>query len=216
MRKEIIEKTMKALRANGFLTEYFERKDEVRPYLEKVMEKGSSCSVGGSVTLSECGVLELLRNGSYTFYDRYAEGVDVEEVFHKSFSVDNYLASANAITENGELVLIDGRGNRVAAVIYGPRHVYLVASTDKIVGNIKEAFKRCRSVACPMNAKRLNKDTHCAKNGKCIVSAFSEDDFFNAGVRGCKNTICSDSVIMSRQTTRDRITVILVDESCGY
>ena len=91
--------------------------------------------------LSECGVLELLRNGSYTFYDRYAEGVDVEEVFHKSFSVDNYLASANAITENGELVLIDGRGNRVAAVIYGPRHVYLVASTDKIVGNIKEAFK---------------------------------------------------------------------------
>ena len=174
MRKEIIEKTMKALRANGFLTEYFERKDEVRPYLEKVMEKGSSCSVGGSVTLSECGVLELLRNGSYTFYDRYAEGVDV------------------------------------------PRHVYLVASTDKIVGNIKEAFERCKSVACPMNAKRLNKDTHCAKNGKCIVSAFSEDDFFNAGVRGCKNTICSDSVIMSRQTTRDRITVILVDESCGY
>ncbi len=216
MEKERIEKTIKALSANGFNALFAEKKEEVKPLIASLMEKGSTCSVGGSMSLFDCDVFSLLRSGDYTFYDRYAEGADVNEIYHRSFTVDYYLASANAITEKGELVLIDGRGNRVAAVVYGPEKVILVVSADKITRNLREAFHRCKTVACPKNARRLSCDTYCAKNNHCVNAEYSEDDFYNAGVRGCKNTICSSSLILSRQMIKGRITVILVNEAIGY
>lgn len=216
MDRETVDRTMKALRANGYAVTHLDKREEVRAYLESVMKEGSSCAVGGSVSLDDCDVLSLLRCGSYEFYDRYEEGVDVEEVFRKSFSADYYLASANAITEKGELMFIDGRGNRVAAITYGPKKVFLIVSVNKICSNLKEAWLRCKTIACPKNAKRLNRDTFCAGNGRCINTEFYDDDLLNRGVRGCKNTICSYTAIMSRQMVKDRIEVILVDEECGY
>ena len=136
MDEQIIKKTRKALEANGFRTEYLENRSKVNEYLASVMEAGSSCAVGGSVSLFECDVFSLLRSGRYEFYDRYEDGVDIKEIYRKSFSVDYYLASANAITENGELIFIDGRGNRVAAIAYGPDNVILIVSVNKICKNI--------------------------------------------------------------------------------
>ena len=217
MDKEIIERTEKALRANGFIVKRLERKEDVNAYLSSVMKEGSSCAVGGSVSLFECDVLSLLRSGRYEFYDRYAEGVDIKEIYRKSFSVDYYLARANAVTENGELLFIDGRGNRVAAISYGPDNVILIVSTNKICKNIRQAWLRCKKVACPKNVKRLNVDAYCLNSGECIDTEFSDEDLFLKCVRGCKNTICSDTLILSRQTSvRDRITVVLVDDDFGY
>ena len=217
MDEQIIKRTRRALEANGFRTEYLENRSKVNEYLASVMEAGSSCAVGGSVSLFECDVFSLLRSGRYEFYDRYEDGVDIKEIYRKSFSVDYYLASANAITENGELIFIDGRGNRVAAIAYGPDNVILIVSVNKICKNIKEAWLRCKKVACPKNVKRLNIDAYCAANGECRSCQFSEDDLFLDSSRGCKNTICSDTLIISRQTSqKDRITVVLVNDDIGY
>lgn len=217
MEKEIIDRTEKALLANGFRVKRLERKEDVKSYLMSVMKEGSSCAVGGSVSLFECDVFSLLRSGRYEFHDRYEEGVDLKEIYRRSFSVDYYLASANAVTEKGELMFIDGRGNRVAAIAYGPDNVILIVSTNKICKNIRDAWLRCKRVACPKNVKRLGIDAYCAEKGECINTEFSDEDLLLGGARGCRNTICSDTLILSRQTSvKDRITVVLVDEEIGY
>lgn len=211
-----IKKTAKALEANGFDTVILQDKSEVIPYLDTVMKDNDSCAVGGSVTLTECGILDYLRSGRFNFYDRYAESVDVEKVFHDSFNADWYFTSCNALTVNGELILIDGRGNRVAAVCYGPKKVVIVAGINKICENVKEAWYRVKTEACGRNARRLGLDTWCAKHDHCVQQDYSETNYYEEGVRGCKNTICSDTLLLSRQRSKGRITVVLVNENLGY
>lgn len=187
---------------------------DVVGYLDGNMEKGSTCAVGGSVTLDECGVLEHLRSGKYVFYDRYADNVDVKEIFRKSFSTDYYLASANAITRHGEVYLVDGTGNRVAAVTYGPEHVFLIVGKNKLVDNLSQAVSRVEKTAAPMNAKRLKLETYCASSGHC-GSTESDRDNLMCTFR-CRQTICSSTLILSRQRQKNRITILFVLENLGY
>ncbi|MDI9514069.1 MAG: lactate utilization protein [Clostridiaceae bacterium] len=201
-----IERTMENLRKNRMQAWYVESREEVVPLLETLIKDGDTVACGGSVTLFETGVIDHLRSGRYIFYDRYEKGLtpdQITEVFRKSFSVNAYLTSTNAVTENGELFNVDGRGNRVAAMIYGPDNVIVITGRNKIVTDLEEAINRLEQIAAPANAARLSRKTPCVETGFC---------------QDCKSPdrICSSYVISRQQLVPDRIKVVIVGEELGY
>lgn len=201
-----VQRTIENLKKNNMNGYFVEDEKEAIKKIEELLTEGDTVSVGGSMTLFETGVIELLRKGKYNFLDRYQEGLtpeDIKEMYRKSFSADAYLTSSNAITEDGELYNVDGRGNRVAAMIYGPDKVIIVAGVNKIVKDLDEAIERNRQWAAPANAKRLNKNTPCAKTGYCM-DCNSED------------RICNEYVLIRKQTDKERIHVIIVNKELGY
>ena len=198
-----IERTMANLKNNKMAAYYVKTAQEVVPLIQELCAEGETVTCGGSVTLSECGVLEHLKSGRYDYLDRYAAGADVQKIFRQAFSCDTYITSTNAITEAGELYNIDGNGNRVAAMLFGPKSVIVVAGYNKIVTNLEEAQTRLRQVAAPANAVRLNTATPCKGLGAC-------NDCHGDG------RICCDYVVMSQQRIANRIKVILVGEPLGY
>ena len=200
---ESLIKTLQGNNINGYLAE---SKEEVINIIEGIINEGSSVSVGGSMTLSELGIIEYLRSGRYEFLDRYKAGLsvaDMEEIFKKSFFADAYFTSTNAITEDGELYNVDGNGNRVAAMMYGPKKVIIITGSNKIVKNMDEAIKRVKEIAAPLNAKRLNKKTPCTKVGHCM---------------DCKSPerICNEYTVIKKQRDKDRMHVIFINENMGY
>ncbi len=201
-----VERTMDNLVKNNMMAIYVEHKDQVVDKVAELIKEGELVAVGGSMTLFETGIIEHLRIGRYNFLDRYMEGLSrtqVEEIYRKSFFTDTYLTSTNAITENGELYNVDGNGNRVAAMIYGPKSVIVVAGINKIVKDVDEAVERVQRVAAPANSIRLNKNTPCTKTGYCA---------------NCKtdDRICCTYTVFGQQREKNRIRVILVGESIGY
>lgn len=214
-----IGRTIKALEKNNMNAVFLPAKADVVPFLKTLLQKGESISTGGSVSLSEAGVMELLRNGDYQFFDRYAPGLSQEEihqVFRNSFSCDTYLASTNAVTEHGELYCVDGNGNRVAAMIYGPKRVILVVGYQKIVPSLSAAVVRLKTIACPANALRLGKTTHCGSHGICFSPKCDSVNLMGVPAGSCEDTFCSSSTVFGRQVMKGRITVILVGEELGY
>ena len=190
---------------------------DVVPLLERLLKKGDTVAVGGSKTLDEANVLMLLRNGDYNFLDRYAEGLsraEIEEIFRKSFFADAYISSANAITEQGEIFNVDGNGNRVAALLFGPERVFVVAGKNKIVKNLDEAVKRVKTTAAPLNTKRLSCDTYCEKKGVCMALN-TDAEHMTEGCNG-EGRICCDYTVMAYQRKANRVCVILVDEVLGF
>lgn len=197
------ESCVKHLRMHGFGADYFETKEEVLSYLKENIPKGSSIGIGGSVTLTEIGMLSWLTgNEEYHFLDRYHTD-DVSRVFHESLNADVYLMSTNALTEEGELYNIDGNGNRLAALIYGPKKVYVIAGTNKIVKNLEEAVSRVELFSAPANNIRLDKTNPCTKTGQCMHCS-------------TPSTICNQIVTTRRSGTPGRIHVLLVNEALGY
>lgn len=201
-----MERTAEALRRNNFYCECADCSEEVPDIINELIEPGDTVAVGGSMTLFETSVIDMLRDGDYNFLDRYEKGLtpeQIREIYIGSFSADVYLTSTNAITEKGELFNIDGNGNRVAAMLYGPKSVIIVAGYNKIVKSIDEAKLRLEEIAAPANAVRLGLDTPCTLTGKCCNC-------------NSDNKICADTVIMGRQRIKDRVKVILVGEELGY
>ena len=160
------------------------------------------------MTLRETGVWDLMKNGPYEFLDR--ETMPQEEVYRKTFSADVFLTSANAITEHGELYNVDGNGNRVAALIFGPKRVIVVAGINKIVRNLDQAILRVKTMAAPANGVRLETRTPCSRIGQCAACEGGMTD-------GCasERRMCCQYVVTGYQRT-DRIRVVLVGESLGY
>lgn len=201
-----INRTIEALKKNNMNGYYAKNRDEVIELIKDIVSEGSKVAVGGSETLSELGILEHLRSGRYDFLDRYKEGLTREEVtniFKQSFLADAYLSSCNAITENGELYNVDGNGNRVAAMLYGPDKVIVICGVNKIVKDVDEAIKRNREISAPMNAKRLNKKTPCAKVGYCMNCNSPE-------------RICNEYTLIKKQRSSERMHVIFLNENLGY
>lgn len=214
-----VQRTIKALNKNNIDARFIETVQDVVPVVTSLLSKGESVAVGGSVTLKETGVLDLLRNGNYTFFDRYKPGMDKEEVtevLHKSFFVDTYFASANAVTEHGELYCVDGTSNRVAALLYGPKQVILVVSWDKIVPDLISAILRVKQIAAPSNARRLDTGTYCVESGKCINPNCDERNLMALAAGACEHTICSNYVVFSHQHVPGRMKVFIIGESLGY
>lgn len=184
---------------------YCETKEEAKALALSLVPAESTVSFGGSVTLDETGVLAELRNRSdITLFDRATATTPEEnkKIMHEALSCDYYFMSSNAITVNGELVNIDGNGNRVAALIYGPENVIIIAGMNKIVQTVEEGISRTRNIAAPPNCIRLNKNTPCSTNGVC---------------GNClKDTICDQIVITRASRVPKRIKVILVGEELGF
>jgi len=213
---EQIEKVMKALKNNNMEPLYVDTKAQVCMAVEKLLKDGDSVSCGGSVTLSETGVADLLKSGKYKFLDRSKAKNEEEkrQIYLDSFGADAYFCSSNAITENGELYNVDGNSNRVASILFGPKSVIMVVGVNKIVANIDEAQRRIKEIAAPLNAKRLNCNTYCREKGHC-VALDNENPEIPSGCAG-NARICCNYVISARQRIKNRIKVILVGESLGY
>lgn len=207
-------KVKKALEQNNMAVHYAEKKEDVTEIVKTLIKKGDTVSCGGSVTLSDTGVDMLLKSGEYNFLDRSAAGLtpeQINDIYAKTFSADAFFCSANAVTESGELVNVDGRSNRVAALLFGPKKVICIVGVNKIVADIPAAFKRIKQVAAPLNTKRLNKNTPCFHTGECVA--------VNGGIAdgcGCDERICANYVISAHQVIRDRINVIICNETLGY
>ena len=212
-----IEKVIKALEKNNIQGFYAENSCKAVELVKTLLNKGDVVSFGGSMTLNECGVFDLLKNGDYTLLDRNAEGntpEDIQKIYRDSFSADAYLCSSNAITENGELYNVDGLGNRVTALTFGPKSVIVIAGYNKIVADLDAAIHRVKTIAAPANCLRLNKDTYCAKCGQCVSIATGKTGMTD----GCDSTdrICRQYVITAKQPMNNRIKVIIVGEKLGY
>ena len=184
---------------------YCDSIEEAKKLALSMVPADSSVSFGGSVTLDETGVLAALRSrDDITLYDRATATTPEEnkKIMHDALSCDYYFMSSNAITTDGELINIDGNGNRVAALIYGPDNVIIIAGMNKIVTSVEEGIIRTRNVASPQNCIRLDKDTPCKVNGVC---------------GNClKDTICDQIVITRASRVPKRIKVILVGEDLGF
>lgn len=204
--EEKVKRTIEALEKNNMKGVFVKSKAELIEEIEKNVSEGQRVTCGGSMTLFETGVIDYLRSGKYNFLDRYKEGLskeDIVKIYKEAFTCDAYFTSTNAITEAGELYNVDGNGNRVAAMLYGPEKVIVICGVNKIVTNLEEAINRKRTIAAPANVKRLNKNTPCGKVGYC-VDCKSED------------RICNEYTVIRRQGRKDRIVVIFVNEELGY
>ncbi len=205
-RRECVAKqTIEALKDKGYNAVYVENIDAVRAVVASLIPQGASVAVGGSVTLNETGVLSDIQSGAYNFIDRYnqASSEDTYKKLRESFFADFFVTSTNAITKNGELINIDGTGNRTSAMEFGPKNVIVIAGANKIVRDINEGIVRVKQIA-PMNAKRLNRSTPCTVDGKCHECT-------------CEQRICNiTSIIHNCYRFPGRITVILVPEELGY
>ncbi|MFL0269421.1 lactate utilization protein [Candidatus Clostridium radicumherbarum] len=201
-----IERTINNLRKRNMEGFFVEDEKNLKKILNELIDENSVVGVGDSMTLFETGVIDFLREGNYTFLDKYRKGITKEEkqlIYIQNFSADTFICSTNALTEDGELYNIDGNGSRVAPMIYGPKQVILVTGINKIVKDIEEAEKRVRNYCAPIDAKRLNKNTPCTTLGYCI---------------DCKSPdrICNDFTIIRGQFIKNRIKVIIVEKQLGY
>ena len=198
--KSII-KELEKRNMEGYFCESSEKAVEL---VLSLLPENATISWGGSETIKECGLMDAIKAGNYTLLDRAAVTPEAyREFYSKVVMTDAFLMSSNAITENGELVNIDGAANRLACLLHGPQSVYVIVGMNKLVSDVEAAIGRIRNTACPANTLRLNRKTPCALTGKC-GDCYSQD------------SICSQIVVTRRSTQPKRIKVILVAENLGY
>lgn len=183
---------------------YAKNKEEAKEIALSLIKKDELSSWGGSVTLEEVGIIQALRDG-YNCLDRDTTRSIQEknQLYSQVFSCDNFFMSTNAITTEGQLINIDGSGNRIAPLIFGPKKVIIVCGINKVCHSLDEGMSRAKNVAAPINAIRLKRKTPCVKTGKCNNCLTDE-------------CICGQTVITRRSSLPNRIKVILVGESLGF
>lgn len=204
--QELVQQVISQMRERGFEVVSLETAQQAREFLLSRIPAGASVGVGGSMTIRELNVVPTLREKGHQVSWHW--DVPKEEAAAARAAArlaDVYLASTNAVTRDGQLVNIDGTGNRVAAMFDGPKQVYLVISHSKLVdGGLNAAIARIKQQACPANARRLSLDTPCAHTGLCKVQNCGDD------------CMCRITVALSRPPKGKNITVVLVEETLGY
>ncbi len=198
----LAEKVIKGLESRNMSGYYAKTKKEA---LEKALElipEDSTIAMGGAMSVHEIGLVEALKEGNYHFIDRDAIE-DKRKAALMTYDADFFLASANAITDDGIIVNIDGNANRVSAIAFGPKKVLFIVGINKVCSDIDSAMKRARNIAAPCNVQRFPIDTPCKKTGTCF---------------DCKSpdTICCQFLITRYSRHDDRIHVILVNDSLGF
>ena len=202
-RNELLaQKVIKGLQSRNMSGYYAATKEDALKIALELIPEGSTATMGGGVSVQEIGLVNALKEGNYNFIDRN-EMPDKQAAMLMAFNADVYLASCNAITEDGVLVNIDGNANRVAALAFGPRKVVFIVGMNKVCDDIDGAMKRARNVAAPTNAQRFGLSTPCAKTGSCM---------------NCKSpdTICCNFLITRFSRQKDRMHVILVNDDLGF
>lgn len=191
--------------ARGFEAYYCENR---RAALEKALElipEGATVGWGGAYSATQIGLIDALENGKYHTLNR--DGVSGAEerlrMQRQCFDSDVFLTGANALSLTGEMVNIDGTGNRVGMIVYGPKNVLVIAGMNKVVSTLEDAVRRARTVAAPLNAQRFGLSTPCSVTGAC---------------GDCKGecSICNQLLITRNSRPVGRIKVILVGEELGY
>ncbi len=198
----LAQKVIKGLESRNMKGFYAKDRDEALKIALGLMPEGSSVTMGGSVSAAEIGLVDAVKNGNYEFIDRNT-AEDKRKAALAAYDVDFFLASCNAMTEDGVLVNIDGNSNRVSAIAHGPRKVLFIVGMNKICKDADMAMKRARNVAAPINAQRFGLQTPCTKTGQCM---------------DCKSpdTICCQFLITRYSRHSDRIYVILVNDNLGF
>lgn len=169
-RNELLASRMiRNLERRHFEAYYCRTAEEITDKVKELIPEGSSITWGGTMTIRDLGIPAALKSCNYVVYDR-DEATTAEEkeaIYKKAFDADYYLSSVNAISEDGVIVNIDGNGNRVAAITWGPRRVIFVVGLNKVAQDVGAALQRARSTASPINAARFDIDTPCRKDGVC-------------------------------------------------
>ena len=202
-RNELLaQKVIKGLESRNMTGYYAGSKEEAKEIALSLIPEGSSVTMGGAMSAHEIGLVEALKSGNYDFIDR-DDYEDKRKAMLMAYDADVFLTSANAMTEDGILVNIDGNSNRVSAIAQGPRKVIVIAGMNKVCDDVDGAMKRARNVAAPINAQRFGLSTPCAKTGSCM---------------NCKSpdTICCQFLITRFSRHEGRIHVILVNDSLGF
>ena len=193
---------IKGLASRNMTGYYAETKEDALRLALDLIPKGSTVTMGGALSAHEIGLVDAVKAGDYRFIDRNAYE-DKRQAMLDAYDADWFLSSVNAMTEDGELVNIDGNSNRVSAIAQGPKHVLFIVGMNKVCSDLDGAMKRARNVAAPINAQRFGLSTPCAKTGKCA---------------DCKSpdTICCQFLITRFSRQAGRIHVILVTDSLGF
>jgi len=157
-------KVIAGLRSRNMSGYYAESREDALKQALELIPTGASVTMGGCMSAREIGLVDELKNGDYNFIDRDAEA-DKRAAMLKAYDADVYIASANAMTEDGVLVNIDGNANRVSAIAQGPKKVIFIVGMNKVCSDTDGAMKRARNVAAPINAQRFGLNTPCAKTG---------------------------------------------------
>ena len=199
-----VQETLCAINKNNMEGVYARDRREALNEILKRIPPNATVTHGGSYTLQEIGITDILRNGEYRYLRREVPANEREDrdVQIKGFSSDVYLTSVNAITSAGELIALDGIGNRVSSLFFGPRKVVVVAGKNKIVNSLDDGIRRLKEYAAPVHAKRRGWDLPCTKTGTCVE---------------CRDPkrICNKLAVLQYERDRERTTVILVGEDLG-
>lgn len=202
----LAEKMIKNLRRRNMEAFYCPTAQDAVAQVQALIADGSSVTWGGSMTIRNMGLPQALRErGTLEVLDRdlVEDAQEKQQMYLKAFSADVYLSSANAISEDGVIVNIDGNGNRVAAITWGPRMVIFVIGLNKVAATVQDAISRARSTASPINAQRFDISTPCHNDGVCHNCNSPE-------------SICSYIHLLRNSRNGNRHKVVLVGENLGY
>ena len=195
-------KVIKGLESRNMSGYYAADKEAALKKALEIIPEGSTVTMGGAMSVHEIGLSDALKNGNYNFIDR-DKYEDKRAAMLAAYDADVFLSSANAMTEDGVLINVDGNSNRVSAIAQGPKKVVFIVGMNKICPDADSAMKRARNVAAPINAQRFGLSTPCTKTGSCM---------------NCKSpdTICCQILITRFSRHKDRIHVILVNDNLGF
>ncbi len=213
-----VQRAIKNLEKNRMQPIFVETQEEAVNLVKDMLFDGCVITAGGSMSLKESGVLELIQSPRYNFLDRTKPGLSAaesQECYKASIGADFFFCSSNAVTENGELLNVDGFANRISSIAFGPKKVVMIVGVNKIVPDLKSAFLRVKKIAAPKNCVRLGIDNPCAKLGYCVSLTKGSNPDFTDGC-SCDTRICCDYLVSALQRQKNRITVIIVNESLGY
>ena len=202
-RNELLaQRVIKGLESRNMSGYWAENKEEALKIALGLIPEGASVSMGGAMSALEIGLPQAVKAGNYNFIDRDAIE-DKRAAMLAAYDADVFLSGTNAITEDGVMVNIDGNANRVSAIAQGPKKLIIIAGMNKVCSDVDGAMKRARNVAAPINAQRFGLNTPCSKTGSCM---------------NCKSpdTICCQFLITRYSRHKDRIHVILVNDSLGF
>ena len=202
-RNELLaQKVIKGLQSRNMTGYYAATREEALRIALSLIEKGSSVTMGGALSAHEIGLVDAVKTDDYRFIDRNAYA-DKRQAMLDAYDADWFLSSVNAMSDDGELVNIDGNANRVSAIAQGPKHVLFIVGMNKVCSDLDSAMKRARGVAAPTNAQRFGLSTPCSRTGACM---------------NCKSpdTICCQFLITRFSRHKDRIHVILVNDNLGF
>ena len=198
----LAQKVIRGLASRNMIGYYAEDRSAALAQALALIPENASVTMGGCMSAQEIGLVDAVKNGPYNFIDRDAFA-DRRAAMLAAYDADVFLSSVNAMTEDGELVNIDGNANRVSAIAQGPKQVLFIVGMNKVCADLDAAMKRARNVAAPINAQRFGLSTPCSKTGACM---------------NCKSpdTICCQFLITRFSRHAGRIHVILVNDGLGF